>query len=143
MGELIELRVDGREVEARARELLEPIYEYNRSLRGLFYLKPVHIVYRRGTGGLVKVYFYYGRYWYRVEYAGKRGNRSELRWIYLGRERPPGAPPPPPNPLEGLSYFALRGDESRIYVDARVLVEFAWFFESLSSLRGLSASLTL
>lgn len=77
---------------------LEPvknaIYEYNSiiSRRG-YYLKPVHMVYRRGPGG-TKIYEYYGRYWWR---------KGEKRLIYAGSLKPRGLPDPPPNPLEGLS----------------------------------------
>ncbi len=90
------------------------LYRYNRSIRRLgYYLKPVHIVYKRSLGRVVK-YVYYGRYWYRLEYVGKKGRTSRIKWVYVGREKPlPEIPNPPEHPLEGL---VLRIDDTGIYM---------------------------
>lgn len=102
------------------RRALEPylkaVYEYNSLISGTgYYLKPVHVVTRR-LGGSKRVYVYYGRYWWRVVYAGKRGKTSLVRWIYLGTEKPPGLPDPPRNPLEGVSVI-LEGDDVLVPVE--------------------------
>lgn len=77
------------------------LYEYNRIVRrwGLI-LKPVHIVISKG-----KTYFYYGKYWYRLE---KRGTR--LKWIYVGKTKPlKEIPDPPINPLSIVSISSSEG----------------------------------
>lgn len=81
-------------------ELLPVIYEYNNKIRHTgFYLKPVHISTRRLQDGTVIKYYYYGRYWYKLE----KPSPSKIKWIYIGREKPsPELPDPPPNPLEGV-----------------------------------------
>lgn len=78
--------------------LLTPIYQYNSAIKHFgYYLKPVHVVSRRSDGNLVK-YYYYGRYWYRLDTSS-----SKLKWIYIGRNKPdPSLPDPPPHELEGL-----------------------------------------
>ncbi|ADV64618.1 hypothetical protein [Desulfurococcus mucosus] len=81
-------------------ESLPAIYGYNGLIKGeKYYLKPVHIVSRRLPTGATVKYYYYGRYWYRVE----RSSDGRIKWIYLGRVKPsPSLPDPPANPLEGL-----------------------------------------
>jgi len=81
-------------------EMLSEIHEYNNRIKDTgYYLKPIHMSTRRLLDGTVLKYYYYGRYWYRVERSG--GKR--IRWIYLGREKPsPLLPDPPRNPLEGV-----------------------------------------
>ena len=81
-------------------ELLPVFYEYNNRIRHTgFYLKPVHISTRRLQDGSVVKYYYYGRYWYKLE----KDVMGKLRWIYVGREKPiPELPDPPHNPLEGV-----------------------------------------
>lgn len=81
-------------------EILPVFYEYNNQIknRGV-YLKPVHIVVRRLQDGSVIKYYYYGRYWYKLE----KGLNGKLKWIYIGKVKPlPDLPDPPANPLEGL-----------------------------------------
>jgi hypothetical protein len=81
-------------------EILPAFYEYNNLVKqkGL-YLKPVHVVVRRNPDGGVTKYFYYGRYWYRIE----RDSLGRLKWVYVGRVKPiPELPDPPENPLEGV-----------------------------------------
>ncbi len=80
--------------------VLPLIYEYNNSIRHTgYYLKPVHIATRRLQDGTTVKYYYYGRYWYKVE----RDALGKLKWVYLGKEKPsPFLPNPPPNPLEGV-----------------------------------------
>ncbi len=97
-------------------ELLEPyrraVYEYNEKIRGSgYYLRPFHVV-CRGR----KRYIYIGRYWYRVEYRGRRGTTSLVRWIYVGSRKPdPNLPDPPSCPLDGLKVVVEGGD---LVVDA-------------------------
>jgi len=81
-------------------EMLSEIYEYNNRIRSTgYYLKPVHMTTRRLADGTTLKYYYYGRYWYRVE----KNREGKVRWIYLGREKPsPDLPDPPRNPLEGV-----------------------------------------
>ncbi len=96
--------------EAGSKALEEALEKYRRELysynsfikRYGYYLKPMHIVYRRTKRGLTK-YVYYGRYWYRVKYLDKHGGTSRVKWVYVGREKPdPRLPDPPVHPLDGL-----------------------------------------
>jgi hypothetical protein len=98
----------------------EEIYLYNSeaSKRG-YYLKPVHKVYRT-TGGLRRIYEYYGRYWWR---------KGDGKLIYAGAKKPRGLPQPPLNPLEGLSVIR-EGDDVIIRCD--VYERFKWVFEGLA-----------
>lgn len=95
-------------------EMLSEFYEYNNLIRPTrYYLKPVHVVTRRLTNGTVVKYYYYGRYWYRLE----KDIFGKQRWIYVGREKPRlDFPDPPRNPLEGV--VVKKYDEV-------VLIEFA------------------
>lgn len=79
---------------------LRPIYEYNNIVKNYgYYLKPVHIVVKKSGNETVK-YYYYGRYWYRIEYV--KGKKKRLKWIYVGKEKPDKKlPDPPNNPFEG------------------------------------------
>ncbi|MEM0000557.1 MAG: hypothetical protein QXH02_03240 [Desulfurococcaceae archaeon] len=81
-------------------ELLPVFYEYNNKIKHTgFYLKPVHISTRRLQDGAVIKYYYYGRYWYRLE----RDPAGKLKWIYVGKDKPlHELPDPPHNPLEGV-----------------------------------------
>ncbi len=86
------------------------IYEYNERIRSSgYYLKPVHVVYKRVGDTRVK-YLYFSRYWYRlVKKDGK------LLWIYVGKEKPdPHLPDPPLSPFEGFSVIV---DNNDILVD--------------------------
>lgn len=85
--------------------LLTPIYQYNSTIKPFgYYLKPVHVVSRRSNGNHVK-YYYYGRYWYRLDTSSSR-----LRWIYIGKNKPdPALPDPPQHELEGLVIKKLDG----------------------------------
>ncbi|MCS7111644.1 MAG: hypothetical protein N3D82_03020 [Ignisphaera sp.] len=73
----------------------EKLYEYNSTIKNTgYYLKPFHITTKKWRGG-VKVYHYYGRYWYRLTLQG-----SKLKWCYIGSRKPhEGLPDPPINPL--------------------------------------------
>jgi len=90
------------------------LYEYNKLVSTYgYYLKPLHIVYKKTSNGTVK-YVYYGRYWYKIVYAGKRNKTSIVKWIYIGREKPlPKLPDPPHHPLEGI---VLRIDSTGVYM---------------------------
>ena len=130
MGRCLRVRGGLRAVRAALERYLRQLYSYNSMARrhGV-YLKPVHVVVR-SVGGVRRTYYYVGRYWWRVEYAGKSGRTSRLRWRYLGREKPRelsgSLPDPPPNPLEGLSFYAV-GDD--VYVSEEVYQRFRWVFE--------------
>jgi len=89
-------------------EVLPLIYSYNSMIRNTnYYLKPVHMVSRRLPSGAVVKYYYYGRYWYRVE-----KNNGRIKWIYLGRSKPSmDLPDPPENPLEGLVVKKIEGGD--------------------------------
>ena len=106
--------------------MLKDIYRYNASIRGTgYYLKPVHMV-ARSVGGERRTYYYIGRYWWRLSYAGKSGRTSRVRWTYVGREKPPGLPEPPANPFEGLRFYVV-GDD--VFLDKDVYARFRWLFE--------------
>jgi hypothetical protein len=74
----------------------QALYEYNRTIKRFgVYLKPLHIVVKKYPYGEKRLYYYFGRYWYILEKKG-----SNLKWIYLGKEKPfPELPDPPINPL--------------------------------------------
>mgnify|MGYP001773147853 CR=1 FL=1 len=71
------------------------LYSYNTLVKKYgFYLKPVHIVTKKNSGG-VKVYHYYGKYWYKVIYG-----KGKLKWLYVSKEKPlQNMPDPPLNPF--------------------------------------------
>jgi hypothetical protein len=102
-------------------EALSEIYEYNNKIRDTgYYLKPVHMSTRRLADGTVVKYYYYGRYWYRVE----KGESGSVRWIYLGREKPsPQLPDPPRNPLEGVVVKKYNGKIEIEFLSEEVLRE--------------------
>ena len=99
----------------------ERIYEYN-SIAGKlgYYLKPVHKVYRRLSDGTLKVYEYYGRYYWR---------RSGRRLVYAGTEKPDELPDPGPLGVEGL--VVIRISERDIVIDCEVYDRFRQLFEGL------------
>ena len=116
----------------RVKEVLEnylsELYEYNSRIRGTgYYLKPVHMV-TKWRGNSKRTYYYYGRYWWRLEYRGRRGKTSLVRWVYVGREKPEGLPEPPRNPLEGLKFYVIDGD---VYMSCNMFRKFKWIFEGL------------
>ena len=90
--------------------LRRKIYEYNERIRSTgYYLKPIHIVKKNLSSG-VRVYYYFGRYWYKLVKVG-----SKIKWIYIGREKPdPKLPEPPINILEKCKVVIAGGD---VYVD--------------------------
>lgn len=81
---------------------LPKIYSYNKLIRYTkYYLKPIHMVVKKKPDGGKTKYYYYGRYWYKLEY-GNNGSRK-LKWIYVGKNKPSeDLPEPPDNPLDGL-----------------------------------------
>lgn len=118
-GSVVRLRGARKALEGFMESYLRKVYEYNSAIRGSgYYLKPVHVVVKRGADGSRRVYLYYGRYWWKVVYAGKRGGTSLVRWVYQGRVKPPGLPDPPVNPLEGLK-LRVEGDD--LLLDRSVL----------------------
>lgn len=119
----------------RVKKVLEnyllKLYEYNSKIKHTgYYLKPVHIV-TRWREGIKRTYYYYGRYWWRLEYRGKRGKTSLIRWVYVGREKPKDLPEPPRNPLEGLRFYVV-GDD--VYMPCSMFRKFKWVFEGLEVL---------
>ena len=97
------------------------VYSYNTVIRGSgYYLKPVHYVYKRSREGRVRVYEYYGRYWWRLTRSGGR-----VKWRYVGTRKPPGLPDPPRTGLEGLRIIR---DGSDIIVDCWVIEKFSDLF---------------
>jgi hypothetical protein len=110
--------------EALSMRARSAVYSYNLSIRNTgYYLKPVHYVYKRSSTGRVRVYEYYGRYWWRLENRGGR-----VRWRYVGRSKPPGLPEPPSTGLEGLRIIR-EGDD--IIVDCWVVERFPELFRGL------------
>jgi len=95
-------------------DYLIEIYDYNNIAKQKgFYLKPVHIVVKKKGDKKIK-YYYYGRYWYKIEY--RKGKGSKIKWIYMGKSKPdPTLPDPPKNPLEGL---VIRLSEDSITITA-------------------------
>ncbi len=95
-------------------DYLVQIYDYNNIAKQKgYYLKPVHIVVKKKGDQKIK-YYYYGRYWYKIEY--KKGKGSRIKWIYMGKSKPdPELPDPPKNPLEGL---VVRVSEDSIVINA-------------------------
>ncbi|MCD6488498.1 MAG: hypothetical protein J7K21_04665 [Desulfurococcales archaeon] len=92
------------------------LYDYNKLISGKgYYLKPVHIVVKKSRTGIPVKYIYYGRYWYRIKYIGKRSGTSRIKWTYIGRYKPdPNLPDPPVNPLEGI---VVKIDRGRYYIN--------------------------
>ncbi len=112
-------------------EYIQMIYRYNSVIRETgYYLKPVHIVTKHTSDGK-KTYIYVGRYWWRIKYVGKRGKTSRIKWMYIGRVKPPELrdyPDPPQHPLVGLT-VAIDGDD--LLVDEKALRKYRWVFEPL------------
>jgi hypothetical protein len=74
------------------------LYAYNSRIRETgFYLKPVHKVYYTRKDGTRSIYEYYGTYWWIKK---KKGYKTLLK--YYGKNKPPGLPDPPINPLSGI-----------------------------------------
>ena len=104
--------VGGRERLKRiVEEFLRELYDYNSVVKQYgYYLKPYHVVTYKTASG-VKKYYYYGRYWYKVRYVGKKGRTSLVKWEYVGREKPlRELPDPPRHPLED-TVFLVEGED--------------------------------
>ncbi|HEW63605.1 hypothetical protein [Fervidicoccus sp.] len=103
----------------------EKIKEYNKKVSGMgYYLKPVHIVTKK-VGEEIRIYRYFGKYWWKIEYLGLKGNKPVIKWIYIGKNKPiESLPDPPINPLEGFSFYTLKGDKDHIYVSERTYTKF-------------------
>ena len=109
-------------------EYLKILSEYNKLVYKMgYYLKPKHVVYKKTSMGRVK-YVYYGRYWWKLAYDGKRGKTSRVKWIYIGLTRPEGVPNPPENPLEGLKVRIAGCD---VVLDREVYERFKDYFRGL------------
>lgn len=91
----------------------DSLYSYNTIVKRFgVYLKPIHIVVKKSSNG-VKVYHYYGKYWYKVVYS-----KGKVRWIYIGREKPvPEIPNPPINPLTVIKVVGGKGDKACIFIE--------------------------
>ena len=121
-------------VEKAVEEYMKELYRYNSliSKKG-YYLKPLHIVTKPSPEGGRRVYHYIGRYWWRIEYVGKKGKTSLIKWIYVGREKPKelhNYPNPPPNPLSGLRY---RVEGRDIIVERRIYSKYEKIFRGYRS----------
>ncbi|RLG87805.1 MAG: hypothetical protein DRO15_04255 [Thermoprotei archaeon] len=95
----------------RLNEILRyKLYAYNELIRKTgFYLKPIHIVTKRTKEGK-RTYYYFGRYWYKLETYVKDGKRR-LKWIYIGTSKPSIIlPEPPKNPLENCIVIVKGND---------------------------------
>ncbi len=118
-------------IEQMIEEYKKEIYRYNTLIRSAgYYLKPLHIVVKR-FGNEQRTYYYIGRYWWKIVYAGKKGKTSKVKWIYIGREKPMELrtyPDPPPNPLDGLRFYVVGND---IVIDKRTYERYRWVFEGL------------
>ncbi len=92
------------------------IMEYNERIRSSgYYVKPMHVTYKKDSSGRKLKYVYFGRYWYRL--SRKRGR---VVWAYLGKEKPePSLPDPPPNPFEGVSVIVV--DDENVEVKSETL----------------------
>ena len=105
------------------------LYEYNTLLSGTgFYLKPVHIV-TRNTRGEKKLYYYYGRYWWKIKYKGKNNKTSKIAWEYIGRQKPKELahlPDPPKNPFEGIKIVVVKNN---IIIERKVYEKFPHLFK--------------
>jgi len=127
--EEIVLRVNngGEEVVKKINLLLADylpnIYMYNETIKdSKYYLKPVHIVVKSKSDGRKIKYYYYGRYWYRIEKAKSNG-KTRINWIYVGKFKPdPNLPDPPENPLEGL-VVKVADNEVEIIASKRELLK--------------------
>ncbi len=113
----------------RLREWLDSLkpalYEYNEAIKSLgYYLKPVHKVYYRDSSGRLRVYEYYGRYWWKIAKDGKR-----RRLIYAGRVKPRGLPEPPPLELEGVRVIVEEGED--VVIECSLFERVKRIFEGL------------
>ena len=122
-------------------DYLPEIYRYNNQIKHTkYYLKPVHIVIKKKSNGRQIRYYYYGRYWYRIEKKNNNG-RKGIKWIYLGREKPDSSlPDPPENPLEGL-VLKISDGEITVITSRKEMLELINAVLS-SSRKTLEASLT-
>lgn len=112
--------------------------DYNEMLQKLqktYYLKPKHTVYtRRGR----HVYNYHGRYWWKIEYLGRKGKTSRIRWHYvpLGvTQKPLDVPDPPKDPLLGLKYQKFANGD--LLMDVAIYEKFKHLFRNCSVFRVL------
>lgn len=100
------------------------LYHYNTMIKKSgVYLKPMHIVVKKDRDK-VRVYYYYGKYWYRISY-----NRGKLKWIYIGNSKPLlNLPDPPLNPLTLIKIMNNDGKEPCIYADNVYSLEKLYYY---------------
>jgi hypothetical protein len=110
-------------------DYLQQIYEYNNTARQKgYYLKPVHIAVRKEKGAVKTKYYYYGRYWYKIE----RGQSGGVKWVYIGKEKPdPSLPDPPKHPLEGLVVKIRDSEVEAVFASEEMYQEIMKKLESL------------
>ncbi|MBS7643520.1 hypothetical protein KEJ26_02905 [Candidatus Bathyarchaeota archaeon] len=126
------LIVNGSAALARIEQQYQKILrEYNEKLQKLhkrYYLKPKHTVYtRRGR----RVYTYHGRYWWKIEYLGRKGKASRIRWHYVPLGSTPksvDASDPPQNPLQGLKYQKFSNGD--LLMDEAIFEKFKHVFQN-------------
>ncbi len=110
------VKIEYKLIESIVKKYMEKVREYNSLISGRgYYLKPIHMVYKT-SGEVKKKYIYHGRYWWRIEYLGRSGGKPRIKWIYLGKDKPQGLPDPPKDPLLGLTYYKVLGDDNYVYV---------------------------
>ncbi len=93
------VEINSKELKEGLERYFRELYEYNERLPKNVRLKVIHYVKSKG-----KTYMYIGKYFYKYEKDGHK-----LKWVYLGKEPPPGCPPPPPNPFDGLVVVIKNG----------------------------------
>ena len=114
MGDRVKIKAEV--IDEVFRRYQKLVREYNKRIKDTgYYLKPVHIVVKK-VKDEVRVYRYYGRYWWRVKYLGKKTGRSVIKWVYIGKEKPKGLENPPKNPLEGVVVYKVKGDDKHLYI---------------------------
>jgi len=97
--------IDQNEFDEIMDKLKNLVYQYNENLKKTgYYLKPFHVVYKKNG----KEYYYFGRYWYRLEYGNKK-----MQWIYLGKDKPDDKLPDPPM----IPEVTIMKRDGKFYVD--------------------------
>ncbi len=128
---MLKLRLRAEDILGILEEYQASVRKYNALIRDSgFYLKPIHIVVKKVKDER-REYRYFGKYWWRIEYLGRKDGKPVIKWIYLGREKPSGLPDPPVNPLEGFCFYTIQGEKDYIYVSNRVFLRYRRKLEDL------------
>jgi len=91
MSDFLFVKLSEKEFDEILSKLKMLVYEYNTKLKDFkIWLKPYHSVKHDKN----RVYYYIGRYWFKIYYKDGR-----VHWIYLGNKKPlPYLPDPPAIP---------------------------------------------